>query len=105
MSQVIHGPARRGHRVPAGGPIPPDHLEGGDAFAERSPELEVHRFVMPFLDVAPDVSKPDYHDLQERQTDELTHRLIEDRRPDLVIAGRESFVRHIAAVAAAHGIP
>jgi glycosyltransferase involved in cell wall biosynthesis len=105
MSEILRGLAGRGHRVRAVGAFTDEDLLGSDLFADRNPELEIHRFVMPFLDTAPDVPKPGYDELEQRQIVEIANRLIGERRPDLAVAGRESFVRYVPEIADAYGIP
>jgi glycosyltransferase involved in cell wall biosynthesis/GNAT superfamily N-acetyltransferase len=106
MAQILKGLAERGHRVRAVGPTTEEELQRGDRFAERNPELNVERFVMPYLDRSPDVpNSAEYHERKRMQIAEVMTRLIGERRPDLAIAGRESFLWHVPDVAFAHGVP
>jgi 1,2-diacylglycerol 3-alpha-glucosyltransferase len=106
MAQVLSGLAGRGHRIRAVAPITAEQLREGDRFAERAPELTVRRFVLPYLDGAPDVPPSDeYRELKRGKIAELMAQLIAERRPDVVIAGRESFVSYVPDVAQPHGLP
>ena len=61
---------------------------------------------MPFLDHSPDIPRAaDYRDLERTQILQIGARLIRRRRPDVAIAGRESFVWYVPEVARKHGIP
>jgi glycosyltransferase involved in cell wall biosynthesis len=106
MAQILQELVARGHVVRTVAPITPPAAEAGDSFAREHPELGVHRIVMPFLDHSPDVVRPaEYRELERTQILETSARLIVRRRPDLVIAGRESFVWHVPEVATAHDLP
>jgi glycosyltransferase involved in cell wall biosynthesis len=106
MAQILQGLVERGHRVRSVAPITEQALNDGDWFAERHPDLGIRRMVMPFHDHSPDVPKAaDYRELERAQIEAIGNRLIVERRPDLAIAGRESFVWYVPDVAVPHDIP
>jgi glycosyltransferase involved in cell wall biosynthesis len=104
-ANVLAGLARRGHRVRALAQITSTALAGGDRFAARHPELGVVRMTLPFLDVSPDFAKEEYTDYEGRQVERLAPALLAERRPDVIVLGRESFVWHLPRLGAAPGTP
>ena len=105
-AELLVGLARHGHTIRALGPITPEAAATGDRFAAREPCLAVTRFLVPHFDVAPPIPPPaDYRALESAAIRGGLERLLTERRPDVVIIGRESFAWDVPAVASDHGIP
>lgn len=97
-AQVIRGLAMQGYEVVAIAPITAATLAGGDLFAGQNPDLEVRRFLVPFFDIIPGLSRGEY---LQYERDELTRILpsaYERLRPDVVLIGRESFAWHLPLI-------
>ncbi|MEA2308537.1 MAG: hypothetical protein QOI65_823 [Thermoleophilaceae bacterium] len=104
--QVLPGLAALGHRIEAIAPITESALGAGDPFAAREPEVELSRFVMPYLDSAPDTPPSESYRRQEREEIERLVALgIEAGPPDVLLIGRESFAPHVVGLAREHSIP
>lgn len=105
-SQLMVGLARLGHVVRAIGPITAEALEAGDHFALAVPELQVWRYTVPYFYVGPTTPPPDdYRRAEGEQIAQLFTRLVAASRPDVVVAGRESFAWYVPRLAAMHGLP
>jgi len=104
--QVLGGFTRRGHAVRAVAPITEAALRGGDEFATSHPEIEVTRFLVPHFYTGPNVPASEaYRSLERRQIEAALGRLIAERRPDVIVVGRETFALHVPDVARRHGVP
>ncbi len=105
-AQVLIGLARLGHHVRAIAPITPEALAPDDRFALTAPEIHVRRYEVPHFEPSPDVpSSESYRELEREQVGELFSALAAERRPDVVVAGRESFARVVPALAKRHRLP
>jgi len=105
-SELLVGLAQQGHTVRTLGPITPEAAAIGDRFAAREPDLVVTRFLVPHFDVAPPVPPPvEYRALESVAIRRGLDRLLAERRPDVVLIGRESFAWDVPAAASQHGIP
>jgi glycosyltransferase involved in cell wall biosynthesis len=103
MSQILAGLAARGHAVRT---ISPTVAGERDPFAERHPDLSVHRYVLPFLDTTPDTPNADeYHESERAAIVKIGSALVEERRPALLVAGRESFLPSVHDLASLHELP
>ncbi len=104
-SQILLGLAGLGHRIRALGPMTEEAFAHGDPFADAHPELEVERFFVPHFQTDP--SRPDeaYRRLEKRGVVHGLKRMIEAKRPDVVVIGRETFAWHVPPVARAEGLP
>jgi glycosyltransferase involved in cell wall biosynthesis len=100
--QVLEGLAGLGHEVRAIAPITAgaaDPLTQGSGF-------EVHRFVMPYLDVSPDTSPPrEYRRLEGAGIERHVTDAVARKRPDVLFIGRESFAPRAVPLAKAHSLP
>jgi glycosyltransferase involved in cell wall biosynthesis len=98
-AQLLEELARRGHRIEAIAPV----TESGAAAAARidreSGLAAVQRFTMPYLDGSPDTPPlEDYRERERRMTEELLSAAVREHRPDVLVAGRESFAGYVAQV-------
>lgn len=104
--EILAGLAGDNHRVRAVAPITAQGLRDGDAFAARHPNIEVTRFLIPFYEVGPNVpAPPEYREIERQGVREILPALIARRRPDVVVAGRETFAWDLPDIAAAHAVP
>lgn len=103
---MMIGLAGRGSAVRAIAPITAEALALGDPFALAAPQLQVWRYTVPYFNVGPAVPLPDdYRRLEGEQIEQLFARLVAESRPDVVVAGRESFAWYVPRLAAADGLP
>ncbi|HYA36581.1 MAG TPA: glycosyltransferase family 4 protein [Candidatus Binataceae bacterium] len=94
--QLVEGLARRGYRIRSIAPAITELLSCGDSFARNHPELRITRFQVPSYDDSPDRGRSDaYHELEGRGLRCVFGEVIRECRPDIVIAGRESMMRHL----------
>jgi glycosyltransferase involved in cell wall biosynthesis len=94
--QILAALARRGHAIEAISPITEAALQDGDRFAERHPDLNVTRFVLPYLLTGPDIpASAEYRRSEATVIGELVAQALEHRRPDIVIAGREAIAPYL----------
>lgn len=105
-SLLLIGLAARGHRVRAIAPITAETLEAGERFALTAPRLSVRRYEVPYFETSPDIPAPNaYLRLEAAGVGQLFAELADEQRPDVVLAGRESFARVVPALAASRGLP
>ncbi|HVN28311.1 MAG TPA: glycosyltransferase family 4 protein [Candidatus Binataceae bacterium] len=103
--QLLAGLARMGHRVRAIAPITPETIDAGDGFSRRHPEICLTRFLVPFFNSSPDRIQPQsYLEAEDRAVRGAFHDAVRDRRPDLLIIGRESFAQSLPELASTAGI-
>jgi len=105
-SQLLQRLAARGHLVRALAPISPVSRPDRAACAAKLSGVAVTWFPVPRFERAPDVPPDDDFARAERLhlMAELP-RMIREAPPDAVVMGRESFARHVPAIAQAHGVP
>ena len=105
-AQLLVGLARLGHSVRALAPITAEALRAGAHFAARHPEVSVAWFDVPFFEISPGTGTPEAY--RKREGDGVTARfpsLVAERRPDVVLIGRESFAWHVPDLAEACSLP
>lgn len=105
-AQLMQRLAARGHTVRALAPITPSAHPAGADFAANLPAVCVTWFHVPRFDNAPDVPPDD--ELAQTEREQITQKLqamISERRPDAIVIGRESFVRHVPDIAQANALP
>ena len=97
---LLAGLARVGHSIQAIAPIIPEALAAGDKFAMRYPRIRVSRYMVPFFNNSPD--HPMTRDYQTAETAAIVKAFegeISEKRPDLLIIGRETFAWHLPDLA------
>ena len=105
-AQLLNGFAEQGHRVRAVAPLTSQEHTAANAFAERHPGIEITWYPVPFFEVSPNLSPPDYFlKIERKQIWKICTRLIVKERPDVMIIGRESFARHVPDLAASYDLP
>ena len=100
-ARLLAGLSERGFGVRALAPITP---QTADPYAEGP--LDVTRFPVPYFEVAPDSPNADgYGRAEAKGLRAGLASMIAAERPDVVIAGRETFAWHVPDVARAHALP
>ncbi len=101
--QLLEGFARLGHRVRAIAPITPDRE---DTFTSSYPEIDVRRIVLPHFEMPPHFPySPETIALEKLGIEREMKEMIRQRRPDLIVIGRETYVRYVPDIANAHSLP
>lgn len=105
-AQLLGAFSERGHTVRALAPATQAQMARGDPFAARQPRISVQRYIVPSPYTT--AYRPADASYQRSESDGI-HRLLpamlNERRPDVVLIGRESFAWHVPAIAAAHSLP
>src|SRR5262245_9876003 len=103
---LLNALALRGWRIASLAPVTRASMKAADAFAHRHPALRITRFEMTAYETAP--NEPASEDYRRRENEEITARLprlIEERRADLILIGRETFAWHVPEIAERHAVP
>lgn len=105
-SQLVIELAKLGHKIRCIASITPEELESGDKFKDSHPELNISRFLLPYFETSPNIQPSNEYRNQEKQAihSELAA-LIEEKKPDILFAGRETFAWHIPDIANKYCIP
>jgi len=105
-AHLLQGLAARGHTVRALAPITSQTYPARADFAATPGAVCVTWFEVPRFDNSPDVPPDEDYARTERQRirSELSA-LIGESRPDAIVIGRESFVRHVPDIARASTVP
>jgi glycosyltransferase involved in cell wall biosynthesis len=103
-TQLLEGLVAEGHSVRALAPITPDALVSVDPPGDGA--IEITRFLVPYFETAPDAPpSDDYRLLQGERIRSALPPLLSRHRPDIVVAGRETFAWHVPDVSIAHRLP
>jgi glycosyltransferase involved in cell wall biosynthesis len=103
-ARLLAGLATRGHSVRALAPITEEALNGGDPFRDQG--IEVTRFLVPYDETEPNAPpSDDYRLLQGERIRSALPSLISRGRPDVVVAGRETFAWDVPDVCRTHALP
>jgi len=95
-AQILSELVQRGHSVDAIVPIAQPDLDSAALGSELHPELNITRFVMPYVEVG-DIPPPlEYRQREASVISELLTDALERGRPDILIAGREGVAPHLA---------
>ncbi len=95
-AQILAALAERGHTIEAISPTTQTALRDGDQFADRHPDLNVTRFVLPYLLTGPDIPPTaEYRQHEAAAIVELLAHALERGQPDVVIAGREAIAPYL----------
>ena len=103
---ILEGLARNGHRVRA--IVAGLQTQAGinDHYARTHPQIQIERFIVPYFESSPDVPpSDDYRAHEGEQIRNLLNDCISQRRPDLILIGRETFALHVPDIANQHSIP
>lgn len=104
--QLLIGFAREGHSVRALAPITPETQKGAAAFDGSYPEISIQRFMMPHFELHPYFPYPQtYLQLEQEEVTKQLTRMIEENRPDVIMIGRETYVRTVSDLARTQNIP
>jgi glycosyltransferase involved in cell wall biosynthesis len=84
----------------------PGAMQSGDAFAQRHPQLEVTRYLMPSFGHSPNLPASESHrQLEGARIQEMLPLQIDRERPDILILGREAYAWHVPEIARRHDLP
>lgn len=104
--QLLVGLAGVGHGIRAIAPITSETLAAGDKFSRCHPQIRISSFLVPFFNNSPDQPMSrDYHSAEAAAIVGAFEAAILERRPDLLIIGRETFAWHLPDLAKSKNIP
>jgi glycosyltransferase involved in cell wall biosynthesis len=103
--RYLVGCARLGHRIRALGPITEETEAAGRAGIGH-PEIEVIRYPVTAFEVTPSLDPDDpFVRWQDDQVARRLPELIAAERPDVLLAGRESYLWSVSEIAAVYHLP
>jgi glycosyltransferase involved in cell wall biosynthesis len=104
--QLLLGLLRLGHPIRSLAPVTEETRERAIRFDARYPALHVRRYLVPHYDFgAPVPPPPGYRDAERSALGVHLPRLLDEDRPGVVIAGRESYVWDVPEIAHRRGVP
>ncbi|MGH7787227.1 MAG: glycosyltransferase family 4 protein [Candidatus Binatia bacterium] len=105
-AQLLGAICERGHTVRALAPATQAQMATGDPFAARHPRIAVRRFAVhaPYT-TAYRPADASYQRSEDDGIRRFLPALVAERRPDVLLVGRESFAWHVPSIAAAHSLP
>ncbi len=104
--QIIDGLSRAGHRVRAVAPVTRETRDEAKAIADEFPRIRFVRFEVPYYQILSGV--PPAKDYRQQKGDRIraiVQKLVDERRPDAIFVGRESFALHVPEIARIRDIP
>jgi len=105
-SQLIIEFAKLGHKIRSLAAITPEEMNSGDKFKKQHPELNILRFLLPYFETSPNVPpSDDYRKLESEEIQNKLTALIENERPNIILAGRETYAWHVPDIANKLSIP
>ncbi len=109
-AQILGALAARGHVIQTLTPVTPELLANRDAVTLYPTSLQVSLLSVPSVERLPEGAEPDefpdeYARIEPGQIRRALERLIAQRRPDVLMIGREPLMVHVARVASAHAVP
>lgn len=102
-AQLLNGLANRGHTVRVVAPITAETQDTGDAFARAYPHISVERFLVPYY--ATYSESEEYLRLEGEGIREGLTALLRERRPDIILIGRELYALFVPDLARLHSVP
>ena len=104
---MVGGLASAGHRVRTLAPRTPRTIDLSERFQSQHPDVEATWFSIPVLsaEVLQGTRDPAYRQAEDAGIRSELPRRIAERRPDVIVIGRDSSVAEAAPVAQRHGIP
>lgn len=105
-SQLLIEFSRLGHRIRSIAPITEEELLAGDKFRERHPELNILRFLLPYFETSPNIPPSgDYRNIERQEIQKNLKLLIGIEKPNIILAGRETYAWHVPDIAIESSIP
>ena len=106
LSQMLHGISQAGHEICAIAPVTTTTMKDGDWFAARHPELRVVRYWLPeFYSKPYEPQAEETTELESAQITRIVGELVKSFRPNVLIAGRESYAFHARELARKTDLP
>ena len=103
---LLQGLACRGWRIASLSPLTKESTHAAATFDSDHPEMRIERFEVPAYETAP--NEPASDDYRRREHEGIAAKLpqlIEEQRPDVLLAGRETFAWHVPEFAERYGLP
>ena len=105
-SQLMIELSNTGHDIRCLGAITPGELKSGDRFSKKYPDLHVTRFLLPFFETSPDIPPPvSYRKTEGDEIKKNMVTMIENKKPDIILAGRETYAWHVPDIAIEYSVP
>lgn len=101
--QLLEGFAREGHGIRVIAPITPNTEDG---FASSHPGIAVSRVIVPHFEMSPHFPyTKEFIAIEREAVERQMEELILQRRPDLIVIGRETYVRYVPELARVYNLP
>ena len=106
-TELVCGLAALGHRLRALAPRSAPANGGAERFEARHPQIRTTWVTVPLASsgLADGSRNHDYREAEDAGIREILPRLVAERRPDVILIGRESAVGEVPPIARRHGIP
>ncbi len=106
-TELVSGLAGAGHRVRVLTSVPADSPERRDRFETEHPEIEPRWFPIPVAssDLLDGSRNPGYRAAEDGAIRTELPAMLAERRPDVIVIGRESVVGEVPPIARRHGVP
>ncbi len=106
-TELVAGLAAAGHRLRTLAPRTPHTIGRSEHFQSQYPDVEAAWYPIPILpaELPLGTRDPSYRQAEDAGIRSELPRRIAERRPDVIVIGRESSVAEAAPVAWRHGIP
>ena len=104
--QLIKAMTVNGATIRAIGPVTRDTIDIAKDFEAIHPEIEFHRFEVPYYRISPDSPATDpYWTAENKALKVCLQRVLMQRSPQLILLGRETFSWHLPEASASGSIP
>lgn len=105
-SELMIEISKLGHQIRSVAPITPQEMLSGDKFKLSHPELNVLRFLLPYFETSPNLPpSEDYRKLEGDEIKSNLSKLIDEKKPDIIVAGRETYAWHVPEIATKYSVP
>ena len=102
--KILAGLSHRGHRVRALSSRDSD--DHGDLYGRAHPGIEVSRYSVPGRNLGPLAwHEPGYRRAEQAVIGRDLNRLLDERRPDIILLGREQYLWNVPQVVSPRNIP
>ncbi len=106
-TELVGGLAAAGHRLRTLAPRTPRTIDLSERFESQHPDVEAMWYPIPALsaEVLAGTRDPAYREAEDEGIRSELPRRVAERRPDVIVIGRDSSVAEAAPLAWRHGIP